>query len=128
MIIVTLAGTTVQKKNRQETTSWSTLQEERKMIAAIPCENSVNYTNVPTTFSKFKTSTDVVNEEKIYEIVANKNSIQKITKSRSRRVNKMSSSAIPGHCLIFCALCLWVNHTSFKGNNVNPLTNVLHHV
>ena len=95
MIIVTLGGTTVQKKNRQETISWSTLQEERKMIAAIPCENSVNYTNVPTTFSKFKTSSDVVNEEKIYEIVANKNSIQKITKSRSRRVNKMSSSANP---------------------------------
>jgi len=114
MIIVTLAGTTVQKKNRQETNSWSTLQEERKMIAAIPCENRVNYTNVLATHSKFKTSSDVVNEEKIYEIVPNKNSIQKITKSWSRRVNKMSSTQIPGHCLIFCALCLWVNHTSFN--------------
>ena len=93
MIIVTLAGVTVQKKNRQETTSWSTLLEERKMIAAIPCENSVNYTNVLTTYSKFKTSSDVVNEEKIYEIVANKNRIQKIT--WNKRVNKMSCSANP---------------------------------
>ena len=95
MIIVTLAGVTVQKKNIQETIYWSTLQEERKMIAAIPCENSVNYTNVLTTYSKFKTSSDVVNEEKIYEIVAHKNRIQKITKSWNRRVNKMSCSANP---------------------------------
>ncbi len=95
MIIVTLAGVSVQKKNRLETTSWSTLQEERKMIAAIPCENSLNYTNLLTTYSKFKTSSDVVNEEKIYEIVANKNSIQKITKSWNRQLNKVSCSANP---------------------------------
>jgi hypothetical protein len=95
MIIVTLAGVTVQKKNRQETTFWSTPQEERKMIATIPHENSVNYTSFVTTYSKFKTSSDVVNKEKIYEIVANRNSIQKITKSWSRRVNKMSCSANP---------------------------------
>jgi hypothetical protein len=70
-------------------------QEERKMIAAIPCENSVDYTNVLTTYSKFKTTSDVVNEENIYEIVANKNRIQKITKSWNRQVNKMSCSANP---------------------------------
>ena len=103
MIIVTLAGVAVQKKNRQETTSWSTLQEGGKMIAAIPSENSVNYTNVLTTYSKFKTSSDVANEEKIYEIVASKNRIQKITKSWNRRANKMSCSANPR--VLFNILC-----------------------
>jgi hypothetical protein len=95
MIIVTLIGVTVRKENRQEANFLNTRMEEKKMIAAIPGENSVNYTNVLTTYSKFKTSSDVVNEEKIYEIVANKNRIQKITKSWSRRANKVSCSANP---------------------------------
>ncbi len=94
MILMTPVGITVQKKNRQETNFRSTRQEERKMTAAILCENNVNYTNALTTDdNKFKISPDVVNEENVYEIVGNKNSIQKIIKRWSRRVNKMSCRA-----------------------------------
>jgi hypothetical protein len=93
MIAVTLVGVTV-RKNRRETDSCSIRQEERKMIP-IPCENGLNYTNVLTTYIKLKTSSDVVIEAKSYEIVANKNSIQKIIKSWTRRVNKMSRSTNP---------------------------------
>jgi hypothetical protein len=93
MIAVTLVGVTV-RKNRRETDSCSIRQEERKMIS-IPCENSVNYPNVLTTYSKLETSSDVANEAKSYEIVVNKNSIQKITKNWSRRVIKMSRRTNP---------------------------------
>ena len=95
MIIVTLVGVTVRKENRQETNFLNTRMKEKKMIGSIPGENSVSYTNFLTTYSKLKTSSDVVNEEKIYEIVDSKNSIQKIIKSWSRQVNKMSRSENP---------------------------------
>ena len=95
MIIVTLVGVIPQKKNRQETNSWNTRQEETKMVSAIPCEDCLNYANVLKPYSKFKTSSDVVNEEKIYEIVANKNSIPTILKSWNGRSNKMSGSTNP---------------------------------
>ena len=94
MIAVTLVSVTVQKHTR-ETNSCGIRQEETKMSAAMPCENGLNYTNVLTTYSKLKTSSGVVNEAKSYEIVANKNSIQKIIKSWTRRVSKMSRSTNP---------------------------------
>lgn len=79
MIGVTLVGATAQKKTR-ETNSSSIRQGQRKIIA-IPCENSVNYPNVLTSYSKLETSSDVANEAKSYEIVVNKNSIEKLTKN-----------------------------------------------
>jgi len=86
MIALTLVGITVKKKNRQETNSWSTRQEERKMIAAITaCENSEDYTHILSPYTKFKTSPEIGYQKKIYEATANKNGIQKIRKKTWRQ-------------------------------------------
>ncbi len=95
MIIVTLVGFTIQKKKKQERNLECISQEEIKMIAATPCEKGVNFTNVLTICDKFKILSKVVNEEKSYKLIANTNSIQKIIKNWSGRVNKMSCSANP---------------------------------
>jgi hypothetical protein len=95
MIIVTLVGVTVQKKNTRERNFWGVPQEERKMIAATPCEDGAAYTDIRTSYTKFKTSSDVVNEEKIPEMVANKNSIPKNVKSWRGRLYKMPGSTNP---------------------------------
>ena len=95
MIIVTLGAFTVQKKKKQEKNLKRISQEEIKMIAATPCERGVNFTHVLTICDKFKILSKVVNEEKSYKLIANSNSIQKVIKNWSGRVNKMSCSANP---------------------------------
>jgi hypothetical protein len=94
-IVVTLVGVTTQK-SEQEANFRSTQLKERRVIAAITtCENSADYTDILTPYTKFKTSAWVVYEKEVYRATAYKNSEQKMIKSRRRRVNEMPGSTNP---------------------------------
>jgi hypothetical protein len=96
IIVVTLVGVTIQKKNGREANFRSNLLKETVVIAAItPRECNAGYTDILKRYTKFKTSARVVNKEKIQEATASKNNIRKTTKTWRTQVNSVPGSTDP---------------------------------
>jgi hypothetical protein len=94
VIVVALAGITIQKKNWKY--AKRSQREERRMPEAIAeYESSPACTGALTIYSQLKTSPEVFNEADVFETNVFKNRIQKNVKNWPAKVNKLTHSTNP---------------------------------